>query len=120
MGSGPNSGFDPYAVYAGDNAVNPNVPRESISTETVRSLLASLLLKNGFSMAGNLVRQSIAQPSKDHQDQGMVDSSSSARPIRATLNKYIGNPIPTLQAFSSRDSDRDLFVEHNHISSNMW
>ncbi|KAJ1527103.1 hypothetical protein ONE63_008640 [Megalurothrips usitatus] len=110
----PSSGFDAYAVYAGDNAVNPTVPQESASTEAVRSLLANLLMKFGFNVAANLVKSSIPQQPKEQQESGT--ETALRRSIPATHNQC---PIPTLQSSLNRDNGRDYFDEQNHFSS-MW
>lgn len=121
IGAVSNSGFDPYAVYAGDNAVNPSVPQESIATEAVCASLANLLNKNGFTVAANLVRQSIPQQSKEHKETGMRNSLV-GRSIPTTYDQHSGEPIPRLQTDRKslvRDNGRDSFRDSNNMES-MW
>ncbi|XP_026287752.1 cyclin-dependent kinase 12 isoform X1 [Frankliniella occidentalis] len=113
--SGSNTGFDAYAVYAGDNAVNPTVPQETIASEAVRSTLSTLLNKNGFPVAAGMLKHSLSQQSKEPQDAGMENYSSR----RSISTAYEQHPIPTLQSTVNSSNGQNVFDNQNHISS-MW
>lgn len=112
-GLGGNSGFDPYALYAGDNAMNPNFSQDSIASETVRSTLATLLMKNGFHVAANMVKQT--QQSKEQHESG-IENCSGARTIPTTYDQH---PIQTLYLSAMQDDGRDTLKNTGHLNS-MW
>ncbi|KAK3913154.1 Cyclin-dependent kinase 12 [Frankliniella fusca] len=109
---GLNSGFDAYAVYAGDNAMNSTVHQETIASEAVRSTLSTLLNKNGFPVAAGLLKHSLTQQSKEQQEAGMENHSS------RRSSTYEQHPIPTLQS-TANSNGQDMFDNQNHFSS-MW
>lgn len=111
-GLGGNSGFDPYALYAGDNAMNPNLSQDSIATETVRSTLATLLMKNGFHVAANMVKQT--QPPKEHHESG-IENCSGARTIPTTYDQH-----QTLYLSAMQDDGGDTLKNASHLNSMWW
>ena len=116
-----NSGFDPYAVYAGDNAVNPSVPQESIATEAVCASLANLLNKNGFTVAANLVRQSVSQQSKEPKETG-TQNSFVGMSIPTTYDRHSGESVRKFQSDRAslvRDNGQSAFGGTNELEQ-MW